>query len=67
MIIGTLTCKFESFPCTLECWITLSFVALATGAAMPIMMWLFQRVINGLVDIGKGSATGGNFTLSTDW
>ena len=31
-------------------------LALATGAAMPIMMWLFQSVINGLVSIGSGSS-----------
>ncbi|CAF0902236.1 unnamed protein product [Adineta steineri] len=34
-----------------------TFAALATGAAMPIMMWLFQSVINGLVTIGKGNST----------
>ncbi|CAF5030238.1 unnamed protein product, partial [Rotaria magnacalcarata] len=31
--------------------------ALASGAAMPIMMWLFQSVTNSLVNIGKGNST----------
>jgi hypothetical protein len=34
---------------------------LASGAAMPIMMWLFKSVINGLVSIGKGNATDPNW------
>lgn len=34
-----------------------SIIALATGAAMPIMMWLMQSVMNSFVDIGKGNAT----------
>ncbi|CAF1394040.1 unnamed protein product [Adineta ricciae] len=37
-----------------------SIVALATGAAMPIMMWLFQSVMNGLVTIGRGNSTSGS-------
>jgi hypothetical protein len=37
-------------------------LALASGVAMPIMMWLFQTVINGLVSIGKG-----NTTNSSNW
>ncbi len=38
-------------------------LGLATGAAMPIMMWLFQSVINSLVNIGKGNST----TTASDW
>ncbi|CAF1396848.1 unnamed protein product [Rotaria sordida] len=34
-----------------------TIAALASGAAMPIMMWLFQSVANSLVNIGKGNAT----------
>jgi hypothetical protein len=38
-------------------------LALATGGAMPIMMWLFQSVLNGLIDIGQGNATSSNWYI----
>jgi hypothetical protein len=39
-------------------------LALATGAGLPTMMWLFESVINGLIEIGK---TDNNATTSPDW
>jgi hypothetical protein len=47
-----------------SCSICINFyfeLALASGTAMPIMMWLFKSVINGLVD------TANENTTSTNW
>jgi hypothetical protein len=56
MIFGTFAGKIRKFVCSFI-WIFLLQLALASGVAMPIMMWLFQSVINSLVDIGTGNAT----------
>ena len=55
MVFGTIIGKYFSHI-TPSRLILIFCLALATGAAMPIMMWLFQSVINGLVNIGRGSA-----------
>ncbi|CAF1305591.1 unnamed protein product [Adineta ricciae] len=42
-----------------------SIAALASGAATPIMMWLFQNVLNGLVSLGTSqTGTSSNASLS---
>ena len=61
MVFGTIMGK--SFSC-IPHLILVFCLALATGAAMPIMMWLFQSVINGLVSIGRGNTGPSNWYLS---
>jgi len=63
MVFGTIIGIIISFISSILIRIFYFEIALATGAAMPIMMWLFQSVINSLVSIGKGNTT----TTSPNW
>ena len=62
MVVGTLVGKIILSTFEFISDISSFQLALGTGSAMPIMMWLFQSVINSLVSIGKDNAT-----TSADW
>jgi hypothetical protein len=66
MIVGTIAGKINNIYLY---FIDISSIqlALATGATIPIMMWLFQSVINGLVTIGISANGGANATTGTNW